>query len=108
MKMVMCKFAQNEVAHQRLLVGSKKSVQQGHSHFYARSVHRVREHGKMAKTPLAAFFNRPLICFAPIEVSAQIDERPRSCRRFPETISTTSTANQPSHTLVFAQYVGAS
>ena len=48
MKMVTCKFAQNEVAHQRLRVGSKKSVQQGHSHFYARSVHLVREHGKMA------------------------------------------------------------
>jgi hypothetical protein len=29
MKMVMCKFVQNEVAHQRLGVGSKKSVQQG-------------------------------------------------------------------------------
>jgi hypothetical protein len=69
MKMVTCKFAQNEVAHQRLRVGSKKhalslpegSVQQGHSHFYARSVHPVREHGKMARTPLAAFFNRPNI-----------------------------------------------
>jgi hypothetical protein len=49
MKMVTCKFAQNEVAHQRLLVGSK-----------ARSVHLVREHGNMARTPLAAFFNRPM------------------------------------------------
>jgi hypothetical protein len=46
----------------------KKVVQQGHSHFDARSVHGVREHGKMATclrealrrrqgTPLAAFFN---------------------------------------------------
>jgi hypothetical protein len=62
--MVTCKFAQNEVAHQRLRVGSKKSVQQGHSHFYARSVHLVREHGKMARTPLAAFFKRPFILFS--------------------------------------------
>jgi hypothetical protein len=37
----------------------KKVVQQGHSHFDARSVHLVREHGKMARTPLAAFFNIP-------------------------------------------------
>ena len=43
----------------RLRVGSKKSVQQGRSRFCARSVHLVREHGKMARTPLAAFFNRP-------------------------------------------------
>jgi hypothetical protein len=57
--MFTCKLAQNKVTHQRLRVGSKKSVQQGHSHFYARSVHLVREHGKMARTPLAAFFNRP-------------------------------------------------
>jgi hypothetical protein len=60
MKMVTCKFAQNKVAQQRFRVGSKKSVQQGRSHFYARSVHLVREHGKMARTPLAAFFNRPM------------------------------------------------
>ena len=38
---------------------SKKSVQQGRSHFDARSVQAVREHGKMARTPLAAFFNIP-------------------------------------------------
>jgi len=34
---------------------------QGRSHFDARSVHGVREHGKMARTPLAAFFNIPII-----------------------------------------------
>jgi len=34
-------------------------VQQGRSLFDARSVHSVREHGKRAKTPLAAFFNIP-------------------------------------------------
>jgi len=38
---------------------SKKSAQQGRSHFDARSVLSVREHGKMARTPLAAFFNIP-------------------------------------------------
>ncbi len=44
---------------QGLRVGSKKSTQQGRSHFSARSVHAVHEHGKMARTPLMAFFNRP-------------------------------------------------
>ena len=33
----------------------------GRSHFDARSVHGVREHGKRARTPLAAFFNIPLL-----------------------------------------------
>ena len=42
---------------------SKKSVQQGRSHFDARSVLIVREHGKMARTPLAAFFNLPVLAF---------------------------------------------
>jgi len=37
----------------------KKVLQQGLSHFDARSVLIVREHGKMARTPLAAFFNIP-------------------------------------------------
>jgi hypothetical protein len=64
------KFAQDEMTHQRLRVGSKKSVQQGRAWFsvsrrgpplfYAQSVPLVREHGKMARTPLAAFFNRPI------------------------------------------------
>ena len=39
---------------------SKKSVQQGRSPFDARSVLPVREHGKRARTPLAAFFNIPI------------------------------------------------
>jgi hypothetical protein len=49
--------------------GSKKFVQQdrelpvesrrGPHLFDARSVLSVREHGKMARTPLAAFFNLP-------------------------------------------------
>jgi hypothetical protein len=59
MKMFMCKSVQDEVTYQRLRVGSKNSVRQGRSRFYARSVRLVREHGKMARTPLAAFFNRP-------------------------------------------------
>ncbi len=40
---------------------SKKSVQQGRSRFDARSVRFVREHGKRARTPLAAFFNIPML-----------------------------------------------
>jgi hypothetical protein len=39
---------------------SKKFVQQGRSPFGARSVLSVREHGKRARTPLAAFFNIPM------------------------------------------------
>jgi len=39
---------------------SKKSVQQGRSYCDARSVLSVREHGTMARTPLAAFFNIPM------------------------------------------------
>ena len=39
----------------------KKVIQQGRSHFDARSVLLVREHGKMARTPLVAFFNIPCI-----------------------------------------------
>ncbi len=41
---------------------SKKSVQQDRSPFCARSVHPVREPRKMARTPLAAFFNIPILC----------------------------------------------
>jgi len=40
---------------------SKKFVQQGRSRFDARSVLIVREHGKRARTPLAAFFNIPIL-----------------------------------------------
>jgi len=38
---------------------SIKSVQQGRSYCDARSVLSVREHGTMARTPLADFFNIP-------------------------------------------------
>ena len=44
--------------------GSKKSVQQGRSLFHARSVLAIREHGKTARTQLAAFFNSPYFEFA--------------------------------------------
>ncbi len=44
----MGKNPQGDFEGQRPRVGSKKSVQQGHSHFCARSVQGVREHGKMA------------------------------------------------------------
>jgi len=40
---------------------SKKFDQQGRSPFGERSVLIVREHGKRARTPLAAFFNIPTL-----------------------------------------------
>ena len=49
------------VGCQKAWVGSKKSVQQGRSLFDALSVLGIREHGKMARTPLVAFFNRALL-----------------------------------------------
>ena len=52
-------FCQEALGDQQCWVGSKQSVQQGRSSFSARSVLGLREHGKMARTPLAAFFNRP-------------------------------------------------
>jgi hypothetical protein len=79
--MLAWKFAQDEVTHQRRRVGSKKSVQpcpeaarrKGRSHFYARSVCGIREHGEMAtclreaapaKAGNAAggFFQQTLMC----------------------------------------------
>jgi hypothetical protein len=39
----------------------KKVIQQGRSDFDARSVLPVREHDKMARTPLVAFFNIPFM-----------------------------------------------
>jgi hypothetical protein len=39
---------------------AKKVIQQGHSHFDARSILPVREHGKRAKTPPMALFNIPI------------------------------------------------
>ncbi len=53
-------FRQDTVDDEKPRVGSKKSVQQDRSHFCARSVLVLREHGKMARTPLTAFFNRPI------------------------------------------------
>ncbi len=51
---------------------SKKSIQQGRSHFGARSVQRVREHGKMVRTPLVAFFNIPSIARVQSEGTARL------------------------------------
>ncbi len=58
---------QKALRDQQRRVCSKKSVQsrpeasrrEGRSPFCARSVLVLREHGKRARTPLAAFFNRP-------------------------------------------------
>jgi hypothetical protein len=38
----------------------KKVIQQGRSDFDARSVLPVREHDKIVRTPLVAFFNIPM------------------------------------------------
>jgi len=46
-----------ECSKKHALSLSEGSIQQGRSYFDARSVLSVREHGKMARTPLAAFFN---------------------------------------------------
>ena len=48
-----------ELFCQQLTGMVKKVIQQGHSPFDARSVLSVREHDKMARTPLVAFFNIP-------------------------------------------------
>ncbi|MEX2493965.1 MAG: hypothetical protein WD425_19660 [Nitrospirales bacterium] len=45
--------------HQESMGMVKKVIQQGRSHFGARSVLPVRERNKMARTPLVAFFNIP-------------------------------------------------
>jgi len=42
-----------------VLAEAGSPFQQGRSHFGARSVLSVREHGKMVRTPLAAFSNIP-------------------------------------------------
>jgi hypothetical protein len=39
----------------------KKVIRQGRSDFDARSVLPVREHDKIARTPLVAFFNIPIL-----------------------------------------------
>jgi len=46
---------------------------QGRSPFDARSVLSVREHGKRARTPLAAFFNIPIEM--PQKATSMVDER---------------------------------
>ena len=60
MKISKAIFCQEVVGDHEPRVGSKKFVQQGRSQIFARSVLALREHGKLARTPLAAFFNRPI------------------------------------------------
>jgi len=50
-----------ECSKKHALSLAEGSIQQGRSHFDARSVLIVREHGKRARTPLAAFFNIPFM-----------------------------------------------
>jgi len=50
-----------ECSKKHALSLSEGSIQQGRSPFDARSVLIVREHGERARTPLAAFFNIPLL-----------------------------------------------
>ncbi|MCH7615169.1 MAG: hypothetical protein IH978_05465 [Nitrospinae bacterium] len=52
-----------ECSKKHALSLSEGSIQQGRSHFDERSVLIVREHGKRARTPLAAFFNIPNIIY---------------------------------------------
>ena len=51
--------AQSEIDISNGREWTKMSVQQGRSPFGTRSVLIVREHSKMARMPLAAFFNLP-------------------------------------------------
>jgi hypothetical protein len=50
------------IPFQQLTGMVKKVVQQGRSDFDAQNVLSVREHGKIARTPLVAFFNIPPQC----------------------------------------------
>ncbi len=60
MKGPMAIFRQEALSDYQRRVCSKQSVQQGRSPFCARSILALCEHGKMARTPLTAFFNRPI------------------------------------------------
>ncbi len=59
MKRLRSTFLQGAVNNERPWVCSKKPAQQGRNHFSARSILVLREYGKMARTPLKAFFNSP-------------------------------------------------
>ena len=61
----------NSVDARSLGVGSKKFVQQGRSHFFARSVLVIRENGAMARTLLATFFNRPSLTICDVGPTMQ-------------------------------------
>jgi hypothetical protein len=76
MKMFACKFAQDEVTHQRLRVGSKSPSSKAAAIFtrgaYAEYVSTGKWRPACAKplrrrqgTPLAAFFNRPILATQP-------------------------------------------
>jgi hypothetical protein len=64
------KYGHKQVGCLRHLGCSKTFVQQGRSQFCARSVLPVREHGKLVRTPLAAFFNSPNMALLPIAFSS--------------------------------------
>ncbi len=68
MKIANAIFRPEVLGEQQCRICSKKSVQKGCSHFCARSVLAIREHGKMARTPLAAFFNRSMNNKSPIRL----------------------------------------
>jgi hypothetical protein len=55
------KYAREKFRHQQLTGMFKNVIQEGHSHFGARSVPSVREYDKTARTPLVAFFNIPIM-----------------------------------------------
>ena len=54
-------LAHSNVRHHELRGGSKKASQLGRSQFCERSLPAVREHAKLVRTPLVAFFNSPLL-----------------------------------------------
>ena len=56
----------------------KKVIQQGRSDFDARSVLPVREHDKIARTPLVAFFNIPTIAMTPLATPQASTVEPES------------------------------
>ncbi len=84
------KFRLCDVTCQKPRGCSKKSVQpcpeasrrEGRSLFCARSVLVLREHGKRARTPLAAFFNRPLEYLTFVQRVNQLFFRKLSCVRY--------------------------
>ena len=54
-------YAREGFLYQLLKGMVKKDIQQGRRLFFERSVRLVREHEKMARTPLVDFFNIPIV-----------------------------------------------